>query len=159
MKPERIAQFWSHVEKTGGCWLWRGTKRNPEPRRAYGVFRKDGQRVSAHRLAWELQYGPIPAGRGYHGTCVLHSCDNPSCVRPQHLFLGTNGDNVADSVRKGRRARGERSATAKLTEKQVKAIRQRAAAGETCSILAKAFGVSSPTISGIVRRKYWPHVA
>jgi hypothetical protein len=84
----------------GACWLWTGS-RSAE---GYGSIRVDGKMRKAHRVAWELANGPIPAGAGAHGTCVLHRCDNPSCVNPDHLFLGTNADNARDRQAKGRTA-------------------------------------------------------
>lgn len=89
-------RFWARVQKTDGCWLWTGTIR-----RKYGLFtfRKAPAKWitrGAHRSSWEIHYGPIPAGLG-----VLHKCDNPPCVRPDHLFLGTQKDNMDDRVAKG----------------------------------------------------------
>ncbi len=93
-------RFWAKVEKGGGCWLWRGSLS-----RGYGKFRTGGRGsipANAHRVAWELTYGAIPVGEGYHGTCVCHTCDNRSCVRPDHLFLGSNLDNARDCAAKQR---------------------------------------------------------
>lgn len=86
-------RFWGKVEKTDGCWLWKGY-RTPK---GYGVFKMNGKNQQAHRAAWMLTHGPIPTGLD-----VLHECDNPPCVRPDTLFLGTNTDNQRDSVAKGR---------------------------------------------------------
>jgi hypothetical protein len=91
--PER---FWSKVDRTGDCWLW-VAHRNAQ---GYGQFATGGHhgaQVSAHRFAWELTNGPVP-----DGMFVLHHCDNPPCVRPDHLFLGTQRDNVLDAWSKGR---------------------------------------------------------
>lgn len=86
--------FWEKVEKTGGCWLWRGAT-NPK---GYGRTGVGSHRSAlAHRLSWNLAHGQIPAG-----LFVLHRCDTPGCVRPDHLFLGTAADNTADMIRKGR---------------------------------------------------------
>ncbi len=90
-EPE--ARFWSKVEKTPGCWFWRGAVF----RHGYGQFKIRQRVLQAHRLAWGFSCGDIPAG-----LWVLHRCDTPLCVRPEHLFLGTARDNARDSVAKGR---------------------------------------------------------
>ena len=87
-------RFWEKVRKTRGCWYWTAST---DPL-GYGFFHVSGRKkVRAHRVAWELTNGPIP-----QGMLVCHTCDHPSCVRPDHLFLGTNDDNLKDMARKGR---------------------------------------------------------
>lgn len=95
-KPRPLEpRFWANVQKGDGCWKWTGATRH-----AYGVICKTGRRQSyAHRVAWEIQRGPIPVG-----LCVLHRCDNPLCVRADHLFIGTQLENIADRSSKGRTA-------------------------------------------------------
>lgn len=102
------AAFWSRVDKSGGpdaCWPWMG----PMTDFGYGKFRVWNRTRTSHRLAIEFTNGPIQTGSGYHGTCVLHRCDNPPCCNPAHLWLGTNADNAADRNAKGRSAAGERN--------------------------------------------------
>lgn len=90
-------RFWSLVEKTDGCWAWKGYTQEGR----YGHFMvTPGHRQGAHRVAWQIAYGAIP-----DGLHVCHRCDNPSCVRPDHLFLGTHRDNMRDMVARGRNRR------------------------------------------------------
>jgi hypothetical protein len=91
-----IARFWAKVEKTDGCWLWRA-----QIACGYGRFRSDQGNMQAHRFAWIITNGPIP-----DGLWVLHKCDVKICVNPEHLFLGTHEDNMADMVQKGRQKKG-----------------------------------------------------
>lgn len=113
----------------------------------------------AHRVSYEMSYGPIR-----DGLWVLHRCDNPPCVRPTHLFLGTRTDNVRDMVAKGRHKtpfaayRGENHPMAKLTEAGVLEIRARAAAGEKRSSLCEAFGLSQAAIAHAITGRHWKHV-
>ena len=141
-------RFWEKVEYTETCWLWRASKRN----KGYGQFGlcRDGYwMISAHRMSYMLCVGEIP--KGLH---VLHTCDNPSCVNPSHLFLGTNADNVADKVAKGRqaRSRGENHPMARLTIDEVKAIRQDRRVGH---VIAKEYGVSGDHVNRIRRGARW----
>jgi hypothetical protein len=102
-------RFWSKVEKGPECWEWKAGASS----HGYGGFKVAGQLLRAHRVAWELTYGPIP-----EGMVVCHRCDNPSCVRPDHLFIGTVADNNRDRSAKGRSAYGERNGSTKYWEKQ-----------------------------------------
>lgn len=133
-----------------GCVLWIGAKKS----HGYGVFwrGRTGLRVSAHRYSYERTHGPIPAGLG-----VLHKCDNTSCVNPDHLFVGTQGDNMRDMAAKGRGGapKGMNHFSRKLDEAKVRAIR---AATETLTALAAEYGVAKQTICGIKQGKYWKSV-
>ena len=149
-------RFWSKVDRSGDCWVWTGSR----TRGGYGRFRvgsrSDGSRglAPAGRVAWELANGPVPMG-----LLVLHRCDNPPCVRPDHLFLGTALDNSDDMIAKGRAHHpsmaGERCGHAKLTSELAATIRARHAAGEQQRRLADEYGVSRATICLIVNGQRW----
>jgi len=145
--PERI---FGRVERTpDGCWLYLGGRSS----RGYGVVSVRGRAATAHRLAYLLRVGPIPPG-----LCVLHRCDTPRCINPEHLFLGTKGENNADRKRKGRNAdrRGERNTQAKLTPEQVDDIRSLYTGGSTSQRqLADRFGICQQQVSAIVRGVAW----
>ncbi len=133
---------------TSGCVEWTG-KRFPN---RYGCVTKDRL---AHRVSWELHNGLIPLG-----LMVLHRCDNPPCVNPAHLFLGTQTDNMRDASRKKRTwsARGELSVRARLCDEDVREIRRLAAGGALQKDIAARFVVTAKTVSVIVRRKQWGHI-
>ncbi|MEQ1573098.1 MAG: HNH endonuclease signature motif containing protein [Vicinamibacterales bacterium] len=132
------------------CWLWTGCARN---RRDYGGFSFRGRLMGAHVVSWILHRGEVPGG-----LCVLHHCDVPRCVNPDHLWLGTNADNNTDRDRKGRRrqVRGEGCSFAKLTEEAVLYIRS---SGETLEALADRYGVTPCTIQEARAGTTWGHVA
>jgi hypothetical protein len=109
--------------------------------------------VKAHRLAWELTNGPIP-----EGMCVCHTCDNPPCCNPEHLFIGTQADNDRDRDEKGRTPRGEHHSQSKLTVSDVRAIRRMRRDGHTYRGLAAQFNVTNGTISALIRGATWTHV-
>lgn len=143
--PNRF--FEAKVKRTETCWLWMGNK----DKHGYGQSGKRNE--LAHRRGWKLLFGPIP-----DGLWVLHRCDNPPCVNPKHLFLGTAGDNARDRARKGRNGDqwGERNPSAKLTQEQVDAIRLLYASDRAIQrIIANQFSVSQTLISAIVRGKIW----
>jgi hypothetical protein len=112
----------------------------------------------AHRLAWEIHNGQIPKGSGHHGICVLHTCDNPSCVNPAHLFLGTNHDNVKDMVSKNRHTAGEKSGTAKLIQTQVTQIKKLLKTNIVQRRIAERFNTSPQNISAIKHNRSWKNL-
>jgi len=161
-------RFWDKVCKAHGCWVWIAAKNQA----GYGHMWWKLGLVKAHRLSYMEAYGTIPKGKR-----VLHQCDNPSCVNPKHLFLGTMKDNSQDCIRKGRwskhqRPQGSKHGYAKLTEAQIKEIRRlyaleaHAMGGNghikqrvkySGSRLGKMFGVNNTTIYRIVNGKGWVH--
>lgn len=141
-------KFWSLVEKTSACWLWRGVLNKS----GYGDISWQNKRWLAHRFAWFLTYGTEPS------LCLLHACDNPQCVRPDHLFEGTRQENMADKVAKGRQLRGDTCPVSKLTESDVRRAKELHAQGMTQKTIASIFHVDQSTISYAVRGKTWRHV-
>lgn len=146
----RLARFWAKVRKTPTCWVWTGSQRGPTKIK-YGSCWWNGKLQGAHRVSWQINRGEIPPR-----LCVLHKCDFPLCVKPNHLFIGTKQDNAIDMFRKKRVSRaGENNGRSKLTWKQVRQIRKRYANGETQPALGREFGVIQPTIGFIVRGEHW----
>lgn len=142
------ARLWRAIDvgHPRDCWNWQGKIES----NGYGRIKVAGRMVSAHRSVWVDVYGPIP-----DGLYVLHRCDNRSCANPYHLFLGTNDENMADMVAKGRAPRGERNKASKLTEADVRAIR---VSTEGRGILAERYSVTTANIGMIQRRATWRHV-
>ena len=144
-----MERFWSKVKRGSGCWEWQAA-RSPL---GYGRFNYGGNRL-AHRVAWELENGPVP-----DGSCVCHSCDNPGCVRPDQLYLGTHADNLRHAGERGlmRPCRGEANGRALLTADDVREIR-RLAGPRNQRELGRQFGTSATNIGRIVRRETWAEV-
>lgn len=166
MRADMLERFWSKVDKNGpikipltSCWTWTAYK----DQNGYGIFWLLGKNVRASRVSWRLAFAD--PGK----LLVCHVCDNTSCVNPEHLFLGTNADNIKDRDDKGRTARGETSGTklhpgthkgtangrAILSERAVLEIRASAAAGQTAALLAQKYLVSKSAIRHIVRKETW----
>ncbi len=159
--PEQFAgRFWSKVNKDGPvpahcpelgpCWEWLAY-RNPA---GYGeVGRREPRRVElCHRVSWELANGAAGA------SCVLHRCDNPACVNPGHLFLGTRTDNAIDKVAKGRQARGEGFSSASLTPEIVREIRALMSRGLGSCRIAKQLGIVRSSTEAVVCGRTWRHI-
>ena len=139
-KADPRGRFWAKVEKTESCWLWRGGLSSGR----YGQFHFMGGYAAAHRVAWFLEHGDWPPG----GLFVCHTCDEPKCVRPSHLFLGTHTDNM---VNRSKKLRGPN----RLTPAQVTEARSRCAAGESHTAIANSLGVGRKTISHIANGATW----
>lgn len=152
MDNSTITNFWSHVDKTSnpnGCWEWTASKiQNGLP---YGKFHIHRKYVSAHRFSWMIHKGSIPSG-----MLVCHKCDNPSCVNPNHLFLGTNKDNAVDRSVKGRGAINSRNGNSKLTDDKVLNIRNLYTNMHLSQeSIAAMFGICQSQVSRIVRKVHW----
>jgi hypothetical protein len=180
-------RFWAKVAKGGPeeCWLWLATKNN----HGYGMIwagKPDGNKTLAHRVSYELHFGPIPTDTTlYHGITVLHRCDTPACVNPAHLFLGTQTINVADKVQKGRHRwghnpnnkppifrgedhyfrkhpemvkRGEAVHNAKLTNADVLDIWRRRLRGESHGVIARNYSLDRSTVKDICDGERWGHL-
>ena len=142
---ERFEDYIS-PEPNSGCWLWDGNKSADR----YPKIWVNGTGISAHRFSYEKYRGQIPAG-----LCVCHHCDVPICVNPDHLFLGTHADNVADKMRKDRHIKGVEVNNSKLTPEQVLIIR---GSTGTQKSIARQYGVNQSTVWAIHRRKIWKHL-
>lgn len=152
-KSSLLERFHAGYAKTdGGCWNWIGARVNK--RWPYGILRSEKKTILAHRLSWETHNEQsIP-----EGLVVCHRCDNPRCVNPDHLFLGTRMENTKDRQSKGRGVKGENTRHAKLTEENVKQIRKLSVEGTPGTKLAVAFGVSINSIYVIVNKTAWKHI-
>jgi hypothetical protein len=152
-EPTSVERFWSKVRRGADdeCWPWIGS-RTPF---GYGKISTGNGKPAAvaSRVSWRLANGPIPAG-----LVVCHRCDNPPCVNPAHLFLGTHAENMADARSKGRVNRGERNGIAKLTEGDVREIRRRRLNGELARLIAPDFGITHFNVYQIEKRRSWAHV-
>lgn len=143
--------FWSRVHVTETCWLWVGAIHN----KGYGgINLRKHIKIAAHVFSFVIHYGTKP--KGLH---VLHRCDVPNCVRPDHLFTGTSVDNVKDMVAKGRNMRGDKHYAAKLSVKKVLEILRKHEAGISGKDLAIQYGVSSTTISAAISGRTWKCVS
>jgi len=157
-------RFWDKVDKRGQdeCWEWTAYT----DKCGYGHIRIDGEMPLAHRISWGIHNGPIPEmdGTDYRGTCVCHTCDNPGCVNPNHLFIATHAENIKDRSIKGRTSRksvnqGEDYGMSKLTEDMVRMIRRYYKNGGcTQSWLAQIYGVTQTNIGCVIRLQTWSHI-
>lgn len=151
-----LARFWPKVRKTDKCWFWIASK----TRAGYGQFWFSGVYRTAHRVAYALLVGDV-----LDGMVVCHACDEPSCVRPDHLFTGTQADNMKDCARKGRRVPGmlgrvgEMCPGSKLTDADVLEMRRLYETGDVTQVsLGRKFGLHRVQVNKILNRKIWKHV-
>ena len=154
-------RFWAKVDKSGDCWIWTGGKN----KHGYGTFGFQGKVQKAHRVAWQLENGPIPIDPmgWHHGTCVLHKCDNPPCVNPDHLFLGTHQDNMDDKTRRSRNRNrpypGVTNPNSKLNDELVRDARRMYSTGNYHpQLLADFYDVSRTTMRYALTGRTWKHV-
>lgn len=145
---ERLARFTPDLP-SDECWEWTGGRH----RSGYGYVCFDRRVLYAHRVSYTVHHGPIPAE---HFVC--HRCDNPPCVNPAHLFIGTPADNFADMKSKGRHARGATNGHARLSEESVRKIRLQVQAGVPQPTIASELGVSQSTVSLVASGRRWGHV-
>jgi len=152
LKP-LLERFWMNVNKaTEGCWVWRGGKTGA----GYGALQENKKFILAHRLSYEIHNGAIP-----EGMVVCHKCDNPSCVNPDHLFIGTQAENMLDKKNKGRAKgahKGGEHALAKLDSAKVCEIRNLMASGVKHREITKKYKISMSTLTDIKSGKTWGHL-
>lgn len=147
-----INRFWTKVDirAKNECWVWTANKL----KFGYGRFWLNGKTVMAHRFSYTISHGDVAEGMN-----VCHRCDNPSCVNPNHLFLGTHHDNTHDMITKDRDTIiGSKNNNATLTETDIPVIRQRLANGEMQTEIAKDYGVKKTAISAIKTGRSWKHI-
>jgi hypothetical protein len=172
ISDEELARFWSRVDRSGGpnaCWEWMGPRSEFGHGRFYISNRHVPSTCGAHRFSWTVLNGPIP-----DGLCVLHDCpggDNPACVNPAHLWLGTQADNNRDTYKKGQKLtgeqhpwhinpyRGERAAWSKLNDALIRRIRKLLADGVSHRTIAKELHIGKSTVTDVNTGKSWSHVS
>jgi len=159
-KEESIERFWNKVDKNGpslkkemtNCWLWKGAI----DKSGYGIMcmKKHFKRqTSAHRISWTLINGKIPELKE-----ICHKCDNPRCVRPDHLFVGTHKENMNDRDGKNRNAKGELNGRSKINSNDVIKIRKLSESGLKYTKISNMYKIDRKTVKDIVVRKLWKHV-
>ena len=147
LSPEDVHRFWDKVKlgPSDDCWTWTAYT----DRDGYGRFSLKGKKLRAHRVAARID------GRDPTGEVVCHTCDNPSCVNPNHLKVGTQAENMRDRDRKGRHPRGVRNGRAKLSADEVRQIRQ---SNRPSTVLSEIYGVSPGHIRMIKTNQFWTHL-
>lgn len=152
-RPTAVERFWKRVEKQDSepdtCWLWTG----PLDADGYGHHNEHRKNVPAHRFSYENFVGPIPEGK-----LVRHKCNNPPCIRPEHLELGTQKENIEDAVALGRHVHGETHGMVKITEATAKLVKSLLASGKKIKDVSSELNVGFYTVADISRGKTWKHV-
>ena len=159
---DHLDRFMGYVmpEPMSGCWLWTGAQSSS----GYGHLTVEGRSVKAHRFSYEVHNGPISdvAGQDCRGACVIHSCDNPLCVNPRHLRVGSHVENMRDKADRGRVVSnpllGDKHQNSKLTSEKVRRLRTMAANGLGPVSIGRALGVSHAAISSVLTGRTWSHV-
>jgi len=149
LEKTRMIRFFSKIKKTNNCWLWIASKRQGKRAMGYGQF----ETGYAHRASWEIHNGKIPSG-----MLILHKCDNPPCVNPDHLFLGTYQDNENDKKIKSRQARGCAIGSSKYNEIDILGVKLLLALKHNQSKLSRLLGISQSHISRISKNETWSHL-
>lgn len=150
MRQADVERFESYVIRTEDCWLWSGAL----TQKGYGQFFLESENRAAHKVAYELNYGPIPAG-----FVVKHSCDNRNCVRPTHLTAGTQQSNIQEAVDRGRMAVGALNGRSTMTEQTAKEIKDLLRAGPfTMRHIASMYGVNQHAVQNIRYGRTWVHL-
>lgn len=148
-KNRLLKRFEAKINKTDSCWIWQGGRL----RDGYGAFTLEGKTISAHRMSYQIFKGPIQGG-----LWVLHNCDNPACVNPDHLRLGARIDNSKDMVSRGRSLIGEKANRSKLSYADVSKIKRLLSDGVKHRQIAGIYNVSHSVITDINTGKSWKHV-
>lgn len=157
---EVLSDFWNRVDKRGEteCWEWIGGRNGRPPLKHYGIMWWGTKKYKTHRFSYEIHKGEVPKGK-----LVCHTCDNPPCVNPAHLYVGTDADNNRDKFSRGRANLeiGEGRYNAKLTEDDIREIRRRYKCRHPINsglALAREFGIVRSMVNSIVKRRRWKHV-
>lgn len=150
MCPVKETHFWLDTSIINDCWVWTCYR----DKKGYGLLTWNGRTRRAHHIAWILAYGSVPVG-----LQVLHKCDNPSCVKPSHLWLGTNADNVRDKMAKNRGCKGEHHGAARLTESDIEQIKTLYNVHMYLQKdIAAAYKIDRSHVSRIVNNKKWSYL-
>ncbi len=151
--PNQLVRFWKKISKDGenGCWKWL----NAKDKDGYGKIRVQATDMRAHRLSWIIHRGQIP-----ESSLILHTCDNPECTNPEHLYAGSNTNNMQDREARNRiqHFKGEDCNFSTLTSELIIKIREMRSAGGKQLEIANLFGISRPHVSAICSRKVWKHI-
>lgn len=147
--PMMKIMFYERIEKTESCWIWKGSK----IKSGYGIISFGGKPISAHRLSWKIHHEEIGSD-----MIVRHLCNNPICVNPEHLAIGTHQDNSDDRVKAGNSGKGSQNCNSSLNEEDIKKIKNLLVLGISGAEIGRRFNVSRTTINNIKKQRTWRHV-